>query len=562
MSEPALNSVAYCINPDCPRPVVRSLAAHECPTCKTTLRLSDRYLPLEQLSSHRYTATYLVYDLKAKSDAVMKVLIEPLPKAVELFQYTAKVLSSMRCPGLPRVSVKSYFLVPLRGSVHGIPCFVMELVRGRSLLDVLDDCPNGCPEVWVMEWLKQLLEALQFLHGRQLVHGNLSPENVLLRDDRDQVVLIGFGNPKAVLGVSGGDARSQVYKAGAQWQGAELNPALDLCAVGRIGIHLLTGIHPADLEDKRTNRLRWQSRSRVSLRLAEFLDRLAHPTSGSGFKSASEAKVALMALTNLREPTQRQSSPRVARQPTRRSASPSHPRPALPPSPVTVMQDVRAVTMQIPVIADTLIRLVQVMLNIAVVSAVTTAVSFWLLFYSPIAALMQQWLVEGSRSLSFSISPGMAVFSLVGMGTAWGMMNLRRDRSHYFWLTTLLGGVGYGFSWMGGQSVGWAQPELAVGRIGAIAALFLAIMLAPKRHWLIHVFITVIGTALISSLLVKIQFFRLDDLSFLFMSGYANTQDLSLSLMSAVVIFLSTLGATICAWLMISECVMLRLFKE
>ncbi|MDX2231919.1 MAG: protein kinase [Leptolyngbyaceae cyanobacterium bins.349] len=555
MSEPAVAIAAHCINPDCSRPVVRSLVSHVCPSCKTTLRLSDRYIPLEQLSSNRYVATYRVYDLKTKANAVMKVLLETSPRATEHFRYTAKVLGGMRCPGLPRVGVDSYFSVPLRGSVHSLLCFVIEEIPGKSLQTVMDEYPDGCPEGWVLEWLRQIVDTLHFLHGRHLVHGNLIPENLLLREDTDQIVLIGFSNPKHLPGGSGRvstEARSpaHAYKPPQQLAGSDVNASSDLFAVGRICIQLLTGIHPADLEDAKTGKLRWRHRARVSAGLMELLDKLTHPSPALRPPTALDVKTTVAVLGARKEKNPKQRPTRatgMTQRSVKRPSPASRSRPAAA-QPVTVMQDVRVATAPLPEISDVLVRLVQAMVNVALTSAITAVIGFWLVFYSPLSGSAQQWLTTWGRSLPWMVSPAIVLFMLTGIGTVWGLTAPRDDRPLSFWMLTVRGGAGYGLSWLSWQ---WWQgdvdPMQAIDRCAAIAALFLAFEGYSNRN-LWHIPITVLGTSFTTGLFVRSQFLRLDHLIRLFSPGLTVPLPFDSAFTQTSVLFLASLGATICFW--------------
>lgn len=107
---------------------------------------------------------------------------------------------------------------------------VMEWVEGRTLAEVIQESP---PEVaQVADWMKQLCQALAYIHGKSIVHNDLKPSNLMLRDGR--IILMDFGiahsmeQPRAVLGTPGyvapekirggvGDWRSDYYSAACCW---------------------------------------------------------------------------------------------------------------------------------------------------------------------------------------------------------------------------------------------------------------------------------------------------------------------------------------------------------
>ncbi|KAM9633420.1 serine/threonine-protein kinase VRK3 isoform 2-T7 [Trichechus inunguis] len=66
---------------------------------------------------------------------------------------------------------------------------------GRSLQSVLDDHPKHIiPERSVFQVACRLLDALEYLHENEYVHGNVTAENIFVNpDDLTQVTLVGYG---------------------------------------------------------------------------------------------------------------------------------------------------------------------------------------------------------------------------------------------------------------------------------------------------------------------------------------------------------------------------------
>lgn len=67
---------------------------------------------------------------------------------------------------------------------------VMEYVAGRSLERFLEEKPSLSTRQRVAD---EVMEALMFLHERQVVHGDLNSNNILVTDAGDHVQLIDFG---------------------------------------------------------------------------------------------------------------------------------------------------------------------------------------------------------------------------------------------------------------------------------------------------------------------------------------------------------------------------------
>lgn len=67
---------------------------------------------------------------------------------------------------------------------------LMEYVHGRSLDQFIAENPSSAERHRVAD---ELMEALIFLHERQIVHGDLKPSNILITDSGNHVRLIDFG---------------------------------------------------------------------------------------------------------------------------------------------------------------------------------------------------------------------------------------------------------------------------------------------------------------------------------------------------------------------------------
>ncbi|MCA9692769.1 MAG: serine/threonine protein kinase, partial [Myxococcales bacterium] len=79
------------------------------------------------------------------------------------------------------------------GVSDGTPYLVMEKVEGRPLSSVLRAGPLDPPRA--LELTRQILRAVGHAHERGLVHRDLKPGNILLRevDGRDHAVVLDFG---------------------------------------------------------------------------------------------------------------------------------------------------------------------------------------------------------------------------------------------------------------------------------------------------------------------------------------------------------------------------------
>ncbi len=154
----------------------------------------------------------------------------------------------------------------VQAHVAGIP--LARLVRERSF-----------SESEVLARLEQLAELLAYLHGQSppVVHGAITPSNVVEQAGSGRLILIGFNaigtdreiNPSTGSGVQT-VARALASMAPEQFFG-RADPASDVWGLGLIAVVLLTGATPLELRNP-DHQLIWRDRVKVDESLADLLD--------------------------------------------------------------------------------------------------------------------------------------------------------------------------------------------------------------------------------------------------------------------------------------------------
>ena len=144
------------------------------------------------------------------------------------------------------------------GEHEGVPYIVMELVDGRTLRDTIGD-PHAPWPVRV-GWLADAGRALAAAHRKGLVHRDVKPENVMIRDD-GVVKVLDFGiarrdsiavDPAAptqtpalpTLTLEGVKVGTPLYMAPEQIRGDRLDGRADQFSWGVVAYELLTGRLP------------------------------------------------------------------------------------------------------------------------------------------------------------------------------------------------------------------------------------------------------------------------------------------------------------------------------
>jgi Tol biopolymer transport system component/predicted Ser/Thr protein kinase len=173
-------------------------------------------------------AVYRGADLRFNASVAIKENRASTPESQRQFAREAGLLHQLRQPNLPRVT--DYFFIPDQGQY-----LVMDYIAGQDLSQILRQ-QGRIPEAQALDWIGQVLEALEYLHSQNIIHRDVKPANVKITPE-GKVFLVDFGLAKVyeptqlttigARGVTPGfappeqygqgrtDARSDVYSAGA-----------------------------------------------------------------------------------------------------------------------------------------------------------------------------------------------------------------------------------------------------------------------------------------------------------------------------------------------------------
>ncbi|MBI2921604.1 MAG: serine/threonine protein kinase [Planctomycetes bacterium] len=177
--------------------------------------------------------------------SVVAVKIARGPHAVELLQRGGALQYQMRHPAIvPTISLNM---------VHEPPYLVMEFVGGETIRCVLDRCAK-IPWPDAVRMAQWMLHGLAYAHSFGILHGDLSPENLLLDVD-GRVRITDFGiarlaaSPAAGVQHSGEAARAEIdrvqgtirYMAPERRSGARPDIKSDICSAGLVLHEMLTG---------------------------------------------------------------------------------------------------------------------------------------------------------------------------------------------------------------------------------------------------------------------------------------------------------------------------------
>ena len=106
------------------------------------------------------------------------------------------------------------------------------------------DAARGAADDMRLDFLVRMLQALEYLHRREVVHRDLKPSNVLVSDGRLKVLDFGISIRRHESRSASGLAGTLLYMAPELLAGRPADEAADLWAVGMIAFEMLAGLHP------------------------------------------------------------------------------------------------------------------------------------------------------------------------------------------------------------------------------------------------------------------------------------------------------------------------------
>ncbi|MGB8646375.1 MAG: RDD family protein [Anaerolineae bacterium] len=214
-----------------------------------TQLLQNRYQILRLIKRGGYGNVYLAQDTRLQIPVAIKENLDTSLASQQQFQFEASVLARLaqRHPGLPRVS--DFFLEQSMGRQY----LVMDYVQGEDLQTVLAQ-RGAQPEPQVLEWISQVMDALEYLHRQNppIIHRDIKPANIKLRPD-GKVILVDFGIAKAVHGgtrtVVGARGATDGFSPPEQYSGGT-TPRSDVYALGAAVFCLLTNCIPPSAPER------------------------------------------------------------------------------------------------------------------------------------------------------------------------------------------------------------------------------------------------------------------------------------------------------------------------
>ncbi|AKG20556.1 serine/threonine-protein kinase [Calothrix sp. 336/3] len=265
----------------------------------TGVMIGDRYRIMKQLGQGGFGRTYLAEDTQqSQKTCVLKEfapLVEDtqnLDKAKELFEREANVLKKLQHSQIPR------FHSSLQVKLGNKDFFflVQDYIEGDNFLDLLEK--RRFTEEEVIKLLQQILPVLSYLHSRDVIHRDISPDNLIWRKSDDLPVLIDFGAVKQLPASKGfwftqlAGNRTLLGKKGyapeEQLRQGKAFPSSDLYALAVTALVLITGKEPPKLYDSYNGNWSWGKEIQVSPKLETVLKKMLSYKPSDRYQTAQE----------------------------------------------------------------------------------------------------------------------------------------------------------------------------------------------------------------------------------------------------------------------------------
>jgi eukaryotic-like serine/threonine-protein kinase len=205
-------------------------------TLKTPRDLIPRYMLLDTLGESQRATVYLAHSAALNRNVALKVS-RVVENEEPQFAREYETVGAIRHQNV--VDIYDY------GMHEGREFIAMEYFPCGDLKARLQN-PVCAQEA--LDYLHRIAAALAVVHAQGVLHRDLKPPNIMLRED-GQVVLIDFGLAKSIENATRSTAAgvlrgSPYYMSPEQAQGEELDGRSDLYSLGVIFYEMLTGAKP------------------------------------------------------------------------------------------------------------------------------------------------------------------------------------------------------------------------------------------------------------------------------------------------------------------------------
>lgn len=278
-------------------------------TLSSGIILGERYRLQREIGRGGFGRTYLAEDINRFNEPCVLKEFAPqvagtyaLQKGQELFEREAGILYKLQHPQIPRF--REMFRANYDNEGHLF--LVQDYVEGQNYRTLLQNrrIQNRLfSEPEITQLFTQILPILTYLHSQGVIHRDISPDNIILRNSDLMPVLIDFGGVKQIAAnlqsefVGTSQPATRLGKIGyapdEQMQMGKVYPHSDLYSLAVTGLVLLTGIEPQNLRDPQTLLWNWHKHTTVSPTFSAVLEKMLSYRPGDRYQTANDVLNAL-----------------------------------------------------------------------------------------------------------------------------------------------------------------------------------------------------------------------------------------------------------------------------
>lgn len=235
-----------------------------------------KYRIIRQLGSGGFGITYLAEEAGTRREVAIKelfpsvfcsraagsatVIVGGTGNEVTMQRLTAQFLNeaehlkTLDCKGI--VKVYSSF------KANNTAYYVMDYIKGQSLKEMVRT-QGKLGETRALKYIGEVAESLEYLHNKRIVHRDVKPANIIIRERDNYAVLIDFGlsmhftregdvTQTMPHAITDGFASREQYLESLK---RSFSPTLDIYSLGATLYYLLTGKVPPIATERRSNSL-------------------------------------------------------------------------------------------------------------------------------------------------------------------------------------------------------------------------------------------------------------------------------------------------------------------
>lgn len=206
--------------------------------------LGNRYEIIEKVGNGGMATVYRAEDKVLKRQVAVKVLKDEFTtdeEFIKRFEIEAQSAARLAHPNI--VSIYDV------GSEDNLYYIVMELIRGKTLKEIIVEERGPLPWKWSVNIAIQIASALEMAHKNNIIHRDIKPHNIIITEDGIAKVT-DFGIAKAVsnstITAFGTTLGSVHYFSPEHARGGFTDARSDLYSLGVVMYEMVTGRVPFD----------------------------------------------------------------------------------------------------------------------------------------------------------------------------------------------------------------------------------------------------------------------------------------------------------------------------